>query len=467
MTLEVIGVITLVVGLLSIISGLPFVINMFFCSMLFGSAAAFILTSLGGTSILPPYVLLGFLAIKLLSTKDCVKRVREGLAFGRPGFWLALMLLDCTISAFFMPRLFEGQILVFPVRAMGYVERLAPATANLTQSIYLFGDFVCFVLLCAYAATPGSIRIFGSAVLLCVTLNLIFAVIDWATYLTNTTVLLSFIRNASYGMLTEVELAGSKRLVGSFAEASSFGSMTLGYFAFTSKLWLLGIRPRLTFSLAGLSLFAVLLSKSSTAYAGLAVVLGLGYLEAMISAIRGRLSSQATWFLVGFPIVLPALMIAIALNDNYLAYIQDLLDQLIFNKMSTASGIERSALNSQGLQNFFDTFGLGVGNGSMRTSSFPIAVLGSLGIVGATIVSLFLATIFFRARQRDSSDMLEEAYRDAAKSACFAWLMTVMVAGAVVDLGLHFFAFAAFASSKSNIDATMRRRPHAGQYGGS
>src|ERR1019366_7257790 len=86
MTLEVIGVITLVVGLLSIISGLPFVINMFFCSMLFGSAAAFILTSLGGTSILPSYLLLGFLAIKLLSTKDCVKRVEEGLAFGRPGF---------------------------------------------------------------------------------------------------------------------------------------------------------------------------------------------------------------------------------------------------------------------------------------------------------------------------------------------------------------------------------------------
>jgi hypothetical protein len=447
----VIGIITLAVGLLSLILELSFAINVFFCSMLFGSAAAFILTSLGGTSILPSYLLLGFLAIKLLSTPDCVKKLREGLAFGRPGFWLALMMLDCIISAIFMPRLFEGQVLVFPVRALGYVERLAPSTSNLTQSIYLMGDLVCFVLLYAYAAMPGSTKTFGSAVLLCVTLNLVFSVIDWATYLTNTTVLLSFIRNASYGMLTEVELAGSKRLVGSFAEASSFGSMTLGYFSFTGRLWLLGIRPRLTFSLAGLSFCAILLSKSSTAYAGLAVVLGLGYLGTMISAMRGRLSSQAMWFLVGFPIVLPILGVAIALNDNYLAYIQDLLDQLIFNKMSTASGMERSALNSQGLQNFFDTFGLGVGNGSMRTSSFPIAVLGSLGIVGAIIVSLFLGTIFF-AKPRHRSDLLEEAYREAAKSACFAWLMTVMVAGAVVDLGLPFFAFAAFATSKLNID---------------
>ena len=71
--------------------------------------------------------------------------------------------------------------------------------------------------------------------------------------------------------------------------------------------------------------------------------------------------------------------VAIALNDNASAYAQNLIDTMVLNKLSTASGIERSAWNEQALQNFFDTFGFGVGNGSVRASSFPIGVLASLG----------------------------------------------------------------------------------------
>jgi hypothetical protein len=86
-------------------------------------------------------------------------------------------------------------------------------------------------------------------------------------------------------------------------------------------------------------------------------------------------------------------VIVIALNDAYWASLQNLLDTLVLNKMSTDSGIERSSWNKQALQNLFDTFGFGVGNGSVGVSSFPVGVLASLGVFGALIFGMFFVKV--------------------------------------------------------------------------
>jgi hypothetical protein len=279
-------------------------------------------------------------------------------------------------------------------------------------------------------------------------LNLVFAALDLVTYFTNTADLLSFIRNANYGLLNDTELAGFKRIVGSFAEASAFGSMTVGLFAFTSRLWLLGVKPRLTLLLTILSFGALLFSTSTTAWVGLAGFLAVVYLETVLTAIRKPVNPQTMLFVIGGPIVLPILMFGIALNDSSAAYVQNLLDTLVFNKLSTDSGIERSSWNTQGLQNFLDTYGFGVGNGSMRASSYPVSVLASLGIVGAVTVTLFLFSVLFSVTSVEDSDPLDAAFRQAAKYTCIAWLITETVSGALVDLGLPFFVFAALACAK-------------------
>jgi hypothetical protein len=255
--------------------------------------------------------------------------------------------------------------------------------------------------------------------------------------------LFSFIRNANYALLSDTEVAGFKRIVGSFTEASSFGSATLGYFAFTGRLWLLGIRPQLTAPLAFLSLMAMLFATSTTAYVGLGAFLALSYLQVMFSALRRPITMQMSLFLIVGPIVMALGTVAIALNDNASAYAQNLIDTMVLNKLSTASGIERSSWNEQALQNFFDTFGFGVGNGSVRASSFPIGVLASLGIVGALIFSLFFITFLLSRGKGDRSDALDDGYRQAAKAVCIAWLITATISGALIDLGLAFYTFAA------------------------
>ena len=382
----------------------------------------------------------------MLADRLVLQKIAEGIAPGRPGFWLLLTVVYSAISAFFLPRLFAGQTFVIAVRAVDFFNfPLAPTMANLTQSIYLIADFICFILIYGYARdTKGRLTV-GNAAVCCVILNLIFAGLDLATYATGTTELLAFIRNANYALLSETELAGSKRIVGSFIEASAFGAATLGYFAFATKLWLLGVRPRLMFTLSLLSLCALIFSTSSTATVGLAAMLLFSYSEILFVVMRRPLTSQMFFFLIGAPIVFAILGCAIALNEEASAYVYNLLDTTVFSKLSSSSGEERSSWNVQAWQVFVDTFGFGAGNGSMRTSSFPLAVIANLGVIGAGLFALFFAGIFFGGNNTGAHDSLEGAYRQAAKSACIAWLITATISGSLTDLGMPFFAFAAIA----------------------
>jgi protein arginine kinase len=144
----------------------------------------------------------------------------------------------------------------------------------------------------------------GGAAIACATLNLIFGALDLLTYFTNTTELFSFIRNANYALLSDTEVAGFKRIVGSFTEASSFGSATLGYFAFTGRLWLLGIRPQLTAPLAFLSLMAMLFAANlAFAYSP-----SLGYLTACPTNVGTGMRASAM-------VHLPALVLSEQINQ--------------------------------------------------------------------------------------------------------------------------------------------------------
>jgi hypothetical protein len=458
MTLEYVGVVALLVGIISLFRAPSFIVYFFVCSTLLGSAAAFVLDSLGGTNISPAHLLLGFLTLRLLSDKRMLAAAARAISFGRPGFWLLLTVVLSIIGAFCLPRLLAGETFIFAVRAqVPFAVPLGPSMSNLTQSIYFTADFVCFVVLSAYAGTTGGTRTLAYAGLLCAASNLIFGVLDLATYFTNTTELFAPIRNANYAMLDEAEVAGLKRIVGSFTEASSFASATLFYFAYTGKLWLLGVKPKLTFTLAFLSMCAVILSTSTTGYVGLAAFVGFIYLQALLQALRGPVTIQTRSFLVTAPFVLGLVILIVALNADYSSYILNFLDGTIFNKLSTSSGVERSTWNEQALQNFLDTFGFGVGNGSVRASSFPIAVLASLGIVGAVIFGLFFVTVFLPENGNSQSDRFDYPYRQAAKMACLACLITASISGALVDLGLPFYIFAALCTAKYSPVAVARR----------
>ena len=84
----------------------------------------------------------------------------RGLTFGRAGFWLLLTTLYGTVTSYALPRIFAGQTMIFAVRAQSsFSIPLMPQMSNLTQSIYLIGDFVCFFLIHGFAGTRSGHRV--------------------------------------------------------------------------------------------------------------------------------------------------------------------------------------------------------------------------------------------------------------------------------------------------------------------
>ena len=450
MNVQFIGFVTLLVGLIGLVKGPPFDVWAFLISLLFGAAAGVIFESLGSVNILPAHIMLGFLALGLVLRRGGLAQGLRTLAPGSAGFWFLWMVAYGVVSAFFMPRLFAGATDVFTV-ARGdsgpglFRAPLGPVSGNVTQTIYLIGDLVCFMACTSIAATPSGLRTICRATLFCGFLNLVFALVDYVTFSTGTADLLAFMRNATYRMLDDVEIVGFKRIVGSFPEASTFAYATLGYFAFSCRLALAGVHARVASAIAALSFVALILSTSTTAYAGVAICVFALYGDAVVRLVVRGATPGSVGFVIAAPLAGAGLVLAAMLYDPAWSLVQELLDKTVFQKANSASAIERALWNAQALLNFRETAFLGAGVGSVRASSVLAAVPASIGVPGTLLFAGFLYCVLLRpfAPELPSRD---RAIRTAARFASFAQLLAGVFAGTFIDLGLSFFVFAAMAA---------------------
>src|ERR1700761_4628114 len=213
MSVEVIGVIAVLIGLWGIYREPSFIIYVFVCSTLLGAAAGLILEALGGASISPAHLTLGFMSYRLLSDPKIAREAVNSVRPGRAGFWLVSTVVFSIATAYLMPRLFAGQTQVFPVRATSaYSEFLQPVTSNLTQSVYFIGNLACFVVISGVAASQSGKRTLLNAALAGAILNLIFAALDLVTYFTGTAEVFSIIRNSTYVIFADDQAVGLKRI---------------------------------------------------------------------------------------------------------------------------------------------------------------------------------------------------------------------------------------------------------------
>jgi hypothetical protein len=445
MSIEPIGLITVILGLLCLQFGYLATATTFMILTLLGSAAAMLI---GGANIQPAHLFLAFVAASTLLRSREKAAAMDALTFPKPGFWLMCLVIFGVFTAFAMPRLLAG---VTPMLPLGYSEYadtgstvpLGPVSSNFTQSVYFTADLVCFTLIAAIAATRTGFEAMAGALVLCAAGNALFALLDLGTYYTGTSWLLGFIRNAQYTLHTNSEVAGLKRIVGSFPEASSFGRETLGLLAFTGTLWACGRRPGLTGALALISLALVVFSTSSAGLAGTAPVVLILYATAIMR--RGFHASRplASATILCAPLLVVALILTAQLGDETFAPIRNYINDLVFNKGTTESGIERASYNNYAMQNFFDTFGLGVGLGTVRTSSFAVALLAGVGVPGTIIYLLFAVTAF--ARRRGIPRTFPSDVRLAARNACLGFMVGDMVGSTSIEQGLAFYVFAAMA----------------------
>jgi hypothetical protein len=317
---------------------------------------------------------------------------------------------------------------------------------------------LCFLAVYIHAASPPGFRSVVDAVLACAVVNLLLAAVDVSGWALHAGDPLAFLRNANYRMLDEATMSGFKRIVGSFPETSAFAYFTLGQFAFCTSLWLSGIRGRVTCPLAVLSLLALLFATSSTGYAGAAGFLIIAFAVGLGRMLSRPVTRQTVLFVLAAPLVAVTLLLGVSLDHASWQMLQGMLDNAVLDKLSSQSGIERGAWTQQALVNFFETYGLGGGTGSVRASSFPIAVLGNIGAFGALVYGGFMLALFCRRAGRWDNPY-PAACQSAARWACLTLLIGASVAGSFVDLGLPFFIFAALACAGPAAARLARPRP--------
>nr|WP_253949419.1 O-antigen ligase family protein [Mangrovicoccus sp. HB161399] len=184
----------------------------------------------------------------------------------------------------------------------------------------------------------------------------------------------------------------------------------------------------------------LILSTSTSAYLASAFFLCAFAAANYRRVITSNVKTHIAWILAGgltlLPIACAALVVAYQAIPDVTAY----FDRMLFNKLSSDSGVERMSWNRQAFQNFTDTWMIGAGLGSVRASNWLVACLASLGAVGTF---LFLAVLYSLARAPVPEDWRETAIViRSLKSGCLALLLGALITTPTPNLGIAFFAMA-------------------------
>jgi hypothetical protein len=439
-------------------------------SLAFGSTAIVTLPALGGSS---PLIYVVFL-LGLFATVALRRNILHelGTVFAQqPAAWLVLLLtLYTVVGALVLPRLFAGETTAFiPLRADARAGRIAeiplvPVTGNVTQSLYFVLtalSFFAFSVLLLQRGTLAAIRkgFFAWAIL-----HASLGFSDLFGKIAGLGDLLAPVRSASYAMLTRVDVAGFWRIAGGYSEASAFGAVTVSLLAFTFTYWR-ATRGTLAMALSLALLALLILSTSSTAYVAGAVLAIFLLVSITSAALRDRLRKQDLLLLVAAVVALGVIVGIVLHNERVLDPFWRLLDTMVLNKASSASGEERTYWNYRSLQSVVDTMGLGIGLGSSRASSWIIAVISQLGIVGTLMIG-FLTLEIIRGiglRGAGGPDHEFRATANSVRSACLAGLVTASINSGEADPGLRFYIALAVVLccrrlSTQGLDSPARRR---------
>lgn len=387
---------------------------LFFGSASFGSFAVVPPTVTGGLTFIPSAMLTMLIVVRYLGNTRGVLQAIELAVRPRKLMFLSLFWLVAAFTTFFMPRLFQGMVDVIPVRATvaSYGDPLEPTTQNLSQLIYLtisvLAVFAFSIILKTESARQNALSgiWFGGAV------AVITGIIDFSSQFLPITPLLEPFRTATYALLTDVEIQGGKRVVGLMPEASSFGGLCLGslvalYF-FRRAMPPSPVRDRLTPALLLMLLLMIWLSKSSAGYVGLtifAMTVAADWVWRGISLRRShplRRTLQTEFWLAVAGI--SALCLVVLFQPSLLDPIVSLVNEMIFQKGSSASFEERSMWTHVSWVALLDTYGLGVGVGSTRASNAFVALASNTGFLGAALFYAFLIQLLTqRAMRGDES----------------------------------------------------------------
>lgn len=393
------------IALCAFVSRGPLILYVFFGSIPFAAFAALPPGLTGGLTFIPAPLVAILLVLRAFLAPGGVGFLLGVALRPRAGFWLFLTLVVAVLTSLLMPRLLAGSIEVIPFRGvLSSTEPLRPSRQNLSQLVYLsISIFTVF----AFMRLLGVPRMRRHALYACATGGAILAVTGILDFLTQYLPLepaLAPFRTATYALITDLKVFGSKRVVGLTPEASAFGVIAMQFLvalhflrrAMPDRF----MRERAVPALVCLLLVLVWLSKSTAAYVGVALfgaVAAGEWLVRLLAARRGGIWQVGlrTEFWTAFAALMVVAMLVLV-EPSVLDPFVRLIDRMVLQKADSQSFHERGLWRATAWEAFLASRGFGIGVGSTRASSHLVGLLSNIGIAGTLAYLAFVLQTFGR-----------------------------------------------------------------------
>jgi hypothetical protein len=430
--------------LLGRVMGAAIVVGLF-AAVPMQSTAFATLPALGGSSPQVVTLFAIFLVFACVLRRDSGRDLKAVFADHWAPWVICGLTLYVIIGAYLMPRIFLGQAGAFVVvRDNVFEVPLSPVSGNVTQTGYFVLDAAAFVCLMIMLRRLSAWQNVLAGMFALVAIHAAAALIQVGGNLAGLSDVLLPIRTANYAMLADHQIGALWRIAGACSETSAFSSLATACLAFSVVYWRrTGSTAALLLGLLHLAL--LILSTSTTAY------VGLGFLGVVLAGsllanvLRGRAKPRDLVLIAMAGVGLVALLAGMLFWPVVVDTFADLLDNMVFKKHLSSSGQERGYWNSQSMRAFFETYGLGIGMGSSRASSWAVAVLSQIGIIGALGFAVLLVAVWrapamvpLSVRLPNGAALADLAY--GMRATVMASLFTLSLSGTNVDPGLLVFA---------------------------
>lgn len=420
----------------------------------FSAAALFVVGGFGITPALMPAAM--FIGLFTLNTFNGVRYPAE-----RPALLLLLpfILVICgaLLSSMIMPRLFEGEVLVWPQKVTAFFVRspLAPNVGNITQDIYLLANALLTVTAALYLTRDESILVrLVDIYFISGLITIVISIWQFSSNILHTPYPTQFfLSNPGWAQLSDQTMGWLTRLNGPFSEPAALSAYMCASLSTAGWVIINGDRrwlPRLVFWGA---LTVVLLTTASTGYItllGMGTLLTMRGVFAASPAMRRRIGGGVVLVLLFGGLVggvTPIIAPSVAREE------QVVLDATLY-KTQSSSYQDRSTADWDSFQEMYSTYGLGVGWGSNRSSSLLPGLCASIGVWGVGGLVWFGFSLAFRARRamRLTTDpSLRYAIR-ASAAALISGLISALLSGPTISSPDFYLLLAILIAATANVE---------------
>ena len=334
-----------------------------------------------GGKFVQPYLICELFVI-LSFLRDEIKDIREKDIY----IYISIFLFMCygLVITIIGPLLFSGIEVVgknLDSSYYGGYDKLAFSNNNVTQIGYLVLNMMTLVCIFHHRANID-LKFLKKVFLVAVSVSVFMG---YWEFISKTTGFIPFpsdlLMSGNEDGLYVATSFGRFRMSSLCSEASTFGAFI------SAAFWaIMAMKKRLFhYILLVLVFIAMVLSMSGTAY--------------VIFALGGFLYLYMNG--VSFRYILPALIIGafIYTTLEFVGYYSDIY-MMLMEKSESSSGVVRYNTALMSLKIFFQSFGLGIGLGSTRSSSFLLDLLAQTGLIGTLLFFTLYKELIIELRKK-------------------------------------------------------------------